>query len=518
MTETFIEQWELRKPPTRAAGGVVAAQSVRAAEVGAAVLSDGGNAVDAAVATAMALAVAEPWMSGLGGCGYMMVYRAADRTVHVVDFGCLSPAGLDPAAYPLAEGAVDDDLFGWPEVAEGRNVHGPLSIAVPGSVDGLALALSAFGTKPWAEMLTPAVELAKKGHRVDWWTTLKVASEAGLLRQHEAGSAVWLPDGLPPVAADPADRFIDMGHLAATLARLAEAGPRDFYEGDLARALLADLGAVGSVLSAADLAGYRARVTTAQKLQRGATELHVLRGLTAGPTFADALSRLPALPQGAPGAESYAAIAAALAGAYDHRLAKLGHDGDTAGQGSTTHLSVMDRDGNMVALTNTLLSLFGSKVLSPRTGVMMNNGVMWFDPRPGRANSIAAGKPPLCNITPVMATRDGAPFFAVGGSGGRRILAACFQLSAFLTDCGLDFDSAVHQPRINVDGGAAVEIDARLPADVFQAVEARGLATRRAEALVTPHAFANPQIVLRDGSDSLGATQVRLPGAAAVGA
>jgi gamma-glutamyltranspeptidase/glutathione hydrolase len=136
-----IEQWQLAKPAVRSAKGVVAAQNFRAAEVGAQVLRGGGNAVDAAVATAFALGVVEPWMSGLGGVGYMMVYLAAERRTHLVDFAAIAPKTLDPAAYPLTGQGTDSDLFGWPEVEGGHNVHGPLAIGAPGAVAGFALAL-----------------------------------------------------------------------------------------------------------------------------------------------------------------------------------------------------------------------------------------------------------------------------------------------------------------------------------------------------------------------------------------
>ena len=231
-----LENWAVRKAPVSAAKGVVAAQNVRAAEVGAEVLRAGGNAVDAAVATVMALGVVEPWMSGIGGGGYMMVYLAAERRVQAIDFAMVAPAGLDPATYPLAGSGQDDDLFGWPDVLEARNVHGPLSIAVPGAVAGLSLALERFGSLPWAEALAPAIAMARQGHPVDWWTTLRVAEEAAALRLY-SGADVYLPDGLPPIAGIGQDVRLDLGALADTLTRLAEAGAEDYYRGDIAAAI-----------------------------------------------------------------------------------------------------------------------------------------------------------------------------------------------------------------------------------------------------------------------------------------
>ncbi|MDX1574892.1 MAG: gamma-glutamyltransferase [Kiloniellales bacterium] len=520
MAQQAIEQWQIDKPVARSTGGVVAAQNARAARVGADVLGAGGTAVDAAVATAFALGVVEPWMSGLGGCGYLMSYRRETGEVAAVDFATAAPRTLDAGAFALDPGGTADaDLFGWPRVVEDRNVQGPLSIGLPGTVAGLALAHERFGRLPWRELLQPAIALAREGHPVDWWSTLRIAGEAAALRCYPDAAGIYLPGGLPPVAAADGSVRLDLGALAATLERLATVGPEDFYRGEIAQALAGDVAAAGGWLSAADLAAYRATVAPPQRLQRGGAEIHLLQGLNAGPTFADALARLPALPPGPPGPEAFTAIARALWAAYEDRLARLGHDGDTANQGggqaSTTHVSVADREGNLATLTNTLLSLFGSKVLSPSTGVLLNNGIMWFDPTPGRPNSIAAGKRPLSNMCPRVATRGGAPWFALGGSGGRRILPAVFQLTAFLVDCGLTPDEAVAHPRLNVDGGPVVEADPRLGPAVLEALAA-ALPVQQVEALVSPNHYANPLIAGREGETAFGAAQIRSPVSAAI--
>ena len=513
--DTPIEQWQITKPVVRADRGIVAAQNARAAAIGAEVLRAGGNAVDAAVATGFALCALEPWMSGLGGGGYMLVYLAEQGCVHAVDFAMVAPRSLSPAAFPLAGGGRDRDLFGWPAVEGERNVAGPLSIATPGAVDGFGLALERFGTLSWHEAIGPAIALARRGHPIDWWTTLKVAGEAVALARHEAARGVYLPNGLPPIAAESGTAHLDLGALPETLERLAAAGRRDFYEGELAERLVADLRATGSVLAREDLAGYRAEIVAPLAVERAGATIHLLPGLNAGPTFAAALARLPAIGPGAPDAAAYVHYAEALVGATAERLETMGHDGDTAGQGSTTHISVIDQAGNMVACTNTLLSLFGSKILLPGSGVLMNNGIMWFDPRPGRPNAIAPGVRPLSNMCPVAVTRDGAPWFALGASGGRRILPAVFQLVSFLVDGGLSLEEAMHQPRLNVDGSETVEADLRLPRDTIEAIAAR-LPVAAVEARVSPNCFANPQVVLRDGTSCLGAATVRSPVAAAV--
>src|SRR5438067_2637016 len=195
-----IEQWVLAKPPKISDRGIVVAQHWRAAEAGAEILAAGGNAVDAAVATAFALGVVEPWMSGVGGAGYLIYGNAASRTVEVVDFGLIAAAALDPSRYKVT-GGVDDQLFGWPLVEGDRNVKGYESICVPGSVDGLGLALERFGTKSLAEAMAPAIAIADEGLPVSWYTTLSIAVAAAELNEFAASRAVFLPHGLPPAPA-----------------------------------------------------------------------------------------------------------------------------------------------------------------------------------------------------------------------------------------------------------------------------------------------------------------------------
>ena len=181
----------------------------------------------------------------------------------------------------------------------------------------------------------------------------------------------------------------------------------------------------------------------------------------------------------------------------------------------TTHFSVVDRDGNMAAVTQTLLSTFGSKYVTPTSGIAMNNGIMWFDPTPGTTNSLAPGKRCLTNYTPVIGETAGGKRLAVGASGGRRILPAVTQLLSFVMDYGMELDAAIHQPRIDASEGAVVIGDARLPAEVRKALGER---FDYEEALVqtAPMKFACPSVVMRDGDTNFGATEIFQPWADAV--
>src|SRR6478752_7520222 len=197
--DRFSNTQQVRKPATVSKGGIVAAQSRRAAEVGAEVLAAGGDCVDAVIATTFALDVLEPWMSGLGGGGAMVLYRAREDRYEVIDYGMRAPNSLRVEDYPLTGGAASD-IFPWPRVKDDRNLHGPGSIAVPGVVAGMEEAHRRHARLPWKDLLAPAARLAGEGLLVDWWTTLMVASSAADLRRYPASADAFLKDGLPPNA------------------------------------------------------------------------------------------------------------------------------------------------------------------------------------------------------------------------------------------------------------------------------------------------------------------------------
>lgn len=514
------QNWILTKPVASGRHGLVVAQNREAAEAGAAILAAGGNAADAAVATAFALAAVEPWNSGLGGIGFALVLPPGASRATVVDFGPVSSRNARAEDYPLT-GRTKRDLFTWPEVEGDRNVHGPLSFCIPSAVAGYEQLHDAFGTGgPVAALLAPALRLARRGLAQDWFTTLKIAASASVLRLYEESARLYLPGGLPPVAPyQGTPGFLPLGRLADTLERLAEAGLRDFYEGALAADLVADVAALGGVLDREDLAGCRAVLREAPTIAwRGDHLVHTAGGLTAAPTLAEIVSGMAPVPcsPGGPDGAWFASLSSVMREAYGRRLAGLGaatEPGDTC----TTHLTVVDRDGMMVSMTTTLLSSMGSRVVLPRTGILMNNGMMWFDPRPGSANPIAPGTRPLCNMCPVIVTPRGGdgPRLAGGASGGRRILASVYQTLAFLLDFGMDPGTAAHLPRIDVSGPEGTSADLRLTPEIRDALAAAG-PVELVEHGVIPINFACPNLIRLDGDVATGCSDVASPWSAAV--
>lgn len=518
MLDHLVQNWHVRKPVARSSRGIVATQNRIAGLAGAEILRAGGNAVDAAVATGLALAAVEPWNSGLGGVGFMMVYLAKEDRVQVVDFGPISPGALNPADFPLTGGETRD-LFTWPTVKDDRNVHGPNSIAVPGHVAGLSLALERFGRLKFGDVIQPAIRLADEGMAMDWYLTLKVATMAKDLARYPVTRDIWLPGGYPPVTpAGAALGRLKLKGLADTMRRLAAAGPRDFYEGEVAAGIVKDLAAMGGIISAADLKNYQARIVEPLETTYRGVQFALAPGLTAGPSMKRALAALEQEKmQRGPKADAFLAYAKILRDTYADRLATMGETSDHRDPSTTTHLNVVDREGNMVALTQTLLSVFGSKVVLPTSGVLMNNGIMWFDPRPDSPNCLAPNKRPLTNMCPVIARKNGKGWFAVGASGGRKIFPAVYQLSSFLVDHGMTLEDAFHQPRIDASGGDTVGVDPRHP-DAVQKALADRFPTQLTELVVYPTNFACPSAVLRDPAtgEHHGVTDVLSPWSGAV--
>jgi gamma-glutamyltranspeptidase/glutathione hydrolase len=504
---------QVTKPATRSKRGIVVTQCRIASVVGARVLKEGGNAMDAAVAAAFAVGVVEPWMSGIGGVGALLHRSAKTGKVTAIDFGGRSPKALKLEDFKLAGGKDEGNMFGWPAVVGNVNTVGAKSIVAPTQPAGLALAHKMLGSKPWGALVKPAVMLAEEGLLVDHHTTLTIAQALADLQKDGGTAERYLRGGLPPVAPPPQTGLeglrLPQPALAKTIGAIAADGAEVMYKGPLARAIADDVAALGGYLSVEDLAAVKA--VERAPLSRSYREhtLSVLPELNGGPTLLIAFDHLAnngGVPAGTtPDAARFVAYARALTHAWEDRFRRMGDTGERSLPTSTTHLSVIDAQGNIVTLTQTLLSLFGSRVLLPKSGILMNNGINWFDPRPGGPNGLAPDKRGLSNYVPTIMVK-GETAVGIGGCGGRRIIPAVFQLTAMMADYGLDLDTAFHTPRIDVSGGAAVAIDRRLSAETKRALSS-AFDTVEVDPLPSPPSFTIAGAVRRAAGANEGATE-----------
>jgi gamma-glutamyltranspeptidase/glutathione hydrolase len=530
--------------------------------------------VDAAVATAFAMTVVEPFMSCLAGGGSLLIHRPRDGGSAAIDFNVEAPARAHSRLYRLRDGK-SGDLFPWRLVEGDANIHGPLAVAVPGSVAGLALALERWGTMDLRDVVAPAARLARRGVAIDWYQALVTATYAEELARFPEAARVYLRDGrYPPRPAHLAagDRW-RQPDLARSLELIGKEGPDVLYRGELGQAVVAELARLGGILTAADLAAYRVRVEAPlQATYRGATLLGMpgatgcvtavealnilatfdlagsgpadpttlhLRAEAIGQAFRDRLRYLGdprdvRAPWAGLVAPAYAARVAANIGPAGPRIrsgpadpwrfqgaggrgsrtvrgARRPGGGGTRGPAAgecTTHVCAVDADRTLVSLTHTAVGLFGSKVVVPGTGLLLSNGMIWFDPEPGHPNSIAPGRRALVNMTPFLALRAGAPWMAVGAPGGRKIISAVTQVLSNLLDLDLSPQAAVDAPRLHTEG-ETLEVDERVVPRVVAALRRLGhRVTPLTEDPGTFH-FARPQVIavaadgLRVGLDAL---------------
>ena len=495
------QSWQIRKPAVTSGNGLVATQHYIASEVGAGVLREGGNAIDAAVAAGLTLGTIEPWMSGIGGGGYMTIYLAESREVRVVEFGMRAPLDAVPGDYPLAgQGTNAGDAFNWPAVTGDSNIHGALSAAVPGYVRGISLALDTWGTWSWDRVIEPACREAEAGLPIDWFSAQKINQFARGLRMYEETARTYLADGLPPAAniEGTVDR-LPLGNLAQTYRSLQRNGPGSFYNGDLADIISGDLARAGSRITVADLIQYEAGIADPLVTSYRGGRLNVSGNLTAGPSIIHALGELEKTTLSSqPDSHAFNAYAQSLLSAYEHRLANLGEGQN----GNTTHLCAADAAGNVVSLTQTIMSAFGSRIMLPRTGILMNNGMMWFDPRPGGPNSVQGGRRPLCNMCPVILEGEDGSITAIGACGGRKIFPAVFQLTSFLSDFNMSVDEAVHQARIDVSGTDEITVMDHMDQAVTDHLSENYANTSIRPNGVNPNQFALPQVIRRNADGS----------------
>lgn len=456
--------------------GAVSAPRVEAIEAGEDVLRDGGTAVDAAVTACLVLGVVEPYMTGLGAVGEL-VHLDADGTCSVVDAGGRAPLAAHPELYGEPVGGAGGG-YGWPPVEGRRNEVGGSAVCAPRLLAGLAEAHRRFGRLPWSRLVRPAIELAENGWTLDFFTEASAVAALADLETYSGGLLeVTYPRELRTFGLDGAPRRLRNPALAETLRQVARDGEEALRSGPVADAIVAAVRRDGGVLAAEDLRAVDAPVhdDVAPLVDYRGWSVYGSPVPSGAATVARILATLgqsPARTADDPG--WYADFAAACSAAFADRLEHFsGEHALTA----TTHLSVVDGDGRAVSLTSTLLSLFGSKSGVAEHGFYLNNGMMWFDPRPGSSNSIRPGGRALGAISPVvLADPPGTTRIALGALGGRRIISAVAQVAAHRIDHAFPLAEAVDAPRVHVET-ADCHVDERLPAETHDALRARGFAT-----------------------------------------
>jgi len=548
-----------RTPP--ASHGLVAAEHPIGARVGARVLERGGNAVDAAVATAFAMTVVEPFMSTIAGSGTMLVHDAKKGETVALDFNGCAPMRSHASMFRVTTG-ISRGLFAWPNVEGAANERGWLAPAVPGSVAGLSLALERYGTIELADAIQPAIELARGGFVADWYQALSTARQLEELAGAGEAGRVYLRNGRslyrPPTGMEEGDRPI-YPDLARSLELIARDGPSAFYRGEIAQTIHDAMATHGGLITRDDLAAYSVRASPPLLGSYRGLELAFAPGATGGVTALEILNILEQFPKTSVGWHTVGGLnlrALAVRRAFFDRFEHLGDPAaveapwdrlvskgyarevaaevrrrpakrgsrrepsdalgaSAAGGDCTTHISVVDRRRNMVSLTHTAVSLFGSMVVVPGTGILLNNGMIWFNPEAGRPNSVAPGKRALVNMVPVLGFSKGVPYLTLGAPGGRRIVSAIPQVIATLVDSGCDLQAAIEAPRLHAES-AEVLIDRRVGDKALAALGRLGQRVAPREETYATLNFAKP-VGIRIGRRGLEAGLDALRPAAAAG-
>jgi gamma-glutamyltranspeptidase/glutathione hydrolase len=510
--------------------GMVVTSEAHATRAGHTLLEQGGNAIDAAVAAAFALAVTQPFSAGLGGGAFLLI-RTADGQAVALDARETAPA------------AATADLFVRPGVPEHASIAGPLAVATPGFTTGLALALERYGTRSLADVLAPAIALAEQGFPIGAYHARMLARMGGLglpQRFPETGRIQFPAQGVTPA---PGWRLVQ-SDLAETLRRIAREGPEVMQRGDVAGWIVEEVQAQGGILSWEDFAAYEVKLREPLRGSYRGFEILTFPPPGSGVTLIEALQILEGLNLRDRGAGSSGAIhriAEALKLAFADRNYWVGdpdfvevpvaeltspehaarlrerinppwwqrapwtwsraetairveEPGLPQEDAGTTHLSTSDASGNAVALTMTINTPFGSGITVPGSGVLLNNEMDDFSSAPGQpnvyglvdmrgANAIAPGKRPLSSMTPTIVLRGNRLVMVTGSPGGPRIISTTLLSIVNALDFRMDAQEAVSAPRFHHQWlPDEILVEPGTPADVQEALRARGHAVKAADA------------------------------------
>ena len=531
--------------------GMVVAQERIAAQVGADILRQGGNAVDAAVATGFAMAVTYPRAGNIGGGGFMVIHSAARNEAVAIDYRETAPGAITPDIFLGADGKPDTD----------KSRNSALGIGVPGTVAGLVLALETYGSGRFtrAQILAPAIELARDGFVIadDMADTLpdmyrRMARWPNSAKTFSRGDGTPLQEG---------DRLIQ-SDLAATLTAIAEQGPRGFYEGPVAERLAKAVRDSGGLMTVDDLKSYQAVVRTPVRgTYRGYDIVSMPLPSSGGTVLLQTLNVLEGFPMAdlkQSSAPSLHVIVEAMKRAYADRARYLGDPafvnapvnglitkeyaarqratidlaratpaGDVLAvnprEGSnTTHYSVVDSSGNAVSNTYTLNFPYGVGLVAEATGVLLNNELDDFTAAPGASNAFGLvgfeanlpgpGKRPLSSMSPTIVLKDGRPVLVTGSPGGSRIISAVLQVVIDVLDYKMDVAAAVAAPRIHHQWMPdEVRAERGFPGEVLSELRAMG------HIVIEPLGQTSVNSIAVTPNGLLGAPDPRTRGAAAAG-
>ena len=505
------EQWKITKNEVSSKKGIVASQHWIASSLGADAMAKGGNAIDAAIACAFALNVVEPWMCGLGGSGYILIWLAKSKEIKVIDFQGILPKNITLEDYPL-DPEVPETIMGFPGVKNHENVLGYKSITVPGAVSGLCEALNKFGKLGIDSVLSKTIELADRGLPVDWYTTLQIAIEAEDLSKFSETSRVYLKNNFPPKP----EQYLKLGNLSKTLKRISENGPNEFYQGKLAQEIASDLQEGGSRITIEDLASYSFKYNDPLVANYKDKALYTAGENSGGMRLNEAFRFVEEnLDRSIPfGPHAYVTYAKALNKAFVSHRKRLQK---SINHGCTSHMSAVDSEGNMVALTYTLLNRFGSKVVLPKTGILMNNSVSYFDPRPGFSTTIEGRKRiNSSNMCPTICVDNQKANFSVGASGANHIVPCTMQIAAFLLDYEFSLEKAFALPRLDVNESDTITVDPEIDISIIEELK-KYFQIEFAQNLVFPKLYSCPSGVYRNSKGlNFGASDTLSPVASAV--
>ncbi|MBN2220501.1 MAG: gamma-glutamyltransferase [Kosmotogaceae bacterium] len=476
--------------------GVVAAAKPEASQVGVAILEMGGNAVDAAIATAFALGVLEPNASGIGGGGFMIIQLADMDDAVVIDFRETAPGGTSPSFFNLDE---NNRPVNYESTVGGK------AIGVPGEVAGLLYALEHYGTLSREQVIKPAIDWAKKGIPVTANLFSIINDNYEKIMIMENGVEVYLKYGGIPYEIG---ENIVLNDLADTLELIAEKGKDAFYTGEIAEKIVAEVQERGGVMTLEDLSNYEVKIRKPViGSYRGFTILSVPPASSGGTHVIELLNIMENFDLKSLGdntAETLHIWSEAMKLVFADR-AKYMADTDFAEvplygltskdyakllaenidmnkpivsvgagdpwqfeSGSTTHLSVMDKEGNMVAITKSINYFFGSGVVVPGTGILLNNHMDDFVKTPGSVNSVEPGKRPLSSMSPTLVLDpEGRPYMTIGAPGATRIITTVAQTISNIIDHGMTVQQAILAPRVFRSQSGPLYIEGRISINAY---------------------------------------------------